>query len=149
MVALVNMLAALKGLIIECTPNGNETKVGKTVHCLVCEKVIKEHSGHQKGQDAIMCEGECKGWYHRTCAGITTKAFQEATNSPHPFYCHQCTTKRHETNIAELKASIQSLKGELADLKAKTQSESFPASPGVSLRDERPTTYFSVASKNL
>ncbi len=43
--------------------------------CMVCEKEIVKNTDKMDGEDAVYCEGECKGWLHRCCAGLTTTNF--------------------------------------------------------------------------
>ena len=40
-------------------------------NCLVCEKAILESDEETDGHEALFCKGECQGWIHRMCAGIT------------------------------------------------------------------------------
>lgn len=86
-------------------------------HCLICDKVIKDSARQQKGQDAVLCEGDCQGWLHRVCAGVTKKAFHEAADSGKPFFCHYCKSTKQEEDISNLKQTIDDLKSEIAKLK--------------------------------
>ena len=38
-----------------------KAKKTELANCVICEKVIKEMEGSHKGQDSILCEGECQG----------------------------------------------------------------------------------------
>ena len=61
-------------------PSSSTEKGAKTAQesCLICDKVIKDGV---PGQESILCEGECcQGWIHRTCAGLSKRAFQIARN---------------------------------------------------------------------
>ena len=73
--------------------------------------------GSHKGQDSILCEGECQGCMHKVCAGICKNAFQKANVSDEPFYCHYCKSSRQEAEISNLKSTINNLESELAQLK--------------------------------
>lgn len=90
---------------------------GESSNCVVCEKIIKDQDSSNKGQDSILCEGDCQGWLHRTCAGISKKAFIEATASDQPFYCHYCRCNLQEEEISQLKITITDLRAELKALK--------------------------------
>ena len=83
-------------------------------NCSICEKVIKDQ---QKGQESIFCERDCQAWMHRICAGISRKAFGKAKSSDDPFFCHYCLCHKQETEIINLKTTINSLQSELAQLK--------------------------------
>ena len=51
--------------------------------CVVCDKEINDDT-----EDSIFCEGECQGWIHRVCAGMSQKIFQTLDNPDTPFLCH-------------------------------------------------------------
>ena len=55
-----------------CT--GKKTRANQT-DCLVYEKVILEPDDKNDGHDEVFCEGDCQGWIHRQCAGLTHPAF--------------------------------------------------------------------------
>ena len=38
--------------------------------CPICEEVIRDKSRIHAGEDAIFCEGSCRAWIHRKCAGL-------------------------------------------------------------------------------
>ena len=38
--------------------------------CPICENVIVDAGETTVGEDAIYCEGQCKKWIHRCCAGV-------------------------------------------------------------------------------
>ncbi len=42
-------------------------------HCAVCAKPINDAT-----EDSIFCEGVCKDWMHRACAGLSKAAFESA-----------------------------------------------------------------------
>ena len=67
-------------------------------NCVVCERIIKDQDSSNSGQDAIFCEGDCQGWLHRTCAGISEKAFNVATTSDHYHYC-RCNLQEVEISL--------------------------------------------------
>ena len=101
-------------------PSSNQTKskplktAGKDagVKCGVCVQAIND------GKDeALFCEGDCSSWYHRYCAGVSVVNFQTLCASPKPFFCSECSTLRYNTELADLKCTISSLKDEVAQLK--------------------------------
>jgi len=49
----------------------------KPTACLICEEPILKADEHCVGDDAVFCEGDCQGWLHRQCAGVTHPAFDE------------------------------------------------------------------------
>ena len=61
--------------------------------CPICRIKI-EDSSHDK--EAIFCEGECRKWLHKRCAGFSwfsKPSFKTVTSSGKPFYCPRCITK--------------------------------------------------------
>ena len=80
------------------------TGVDDSVECSVCCQAIVE------GKDeALFCEGECKRWMHRYCAGIPVSYFQSYGASESPFYCYTCCYRNHASEIASLKETVNSL----------------------------------------
>ena len=49
------------------------------VKCAVCEQNIVDSK-----DQALFCEGLCKGWYHRYCAGVSLVHFQRLSLSSLP-----------------------------------------------------------------
>ena len=86
--------------------------------CPICADVIKDATARRDGQDAIFCEGSCKSWLHRGCAGLNRDKFIAASNSPVPFFCPCCRLDKHDSEIDFLKASIRSLSDELLAVKS-------------------------------
>ena len=67
--------------------------------CRLCLEAIEEPCDSNDGQDAarsIHCDGECQGWLHRRCAGLSLIAFSAAVNSPtsDEFFCTHCQVKK-------------------------------------------------------
>ena len=42
------------------------------VNCGVCTKKIIEQSPQNPSEEAVFCEGQCKSWLHRQCAGLNS-----------------------------------------------------------------------------
>ncbi len=63
--------------------------------------------------DSIFCEGVCKDWMHRTCAGLSKAAFESARESPDDYFCHYCDSRCLKEEIKALKWRISSLEAEL------------------------------------
>ena len=61
--------------------------------------------------------------YTEFFAGISKKAFNEATVSDQPFYCHYCRCNLQEEEISLLKSTIVELKAELKEALKKTNSQ--------------------------
>jgi len=83
--------------------------------CLVCDQAIIEASDDVEGHEAVYCEGECQGWIHRDCAGLTRPAFNSLSESI-PFLCSYCTCARQYKEICSLKDTIEDLTNRLAIL---------------------------------
>ena len=85
-------------------------KLKKTkTSCLICDKIITDPSTKVKGHDSVFCEGECKGWLHRTCAGLSKPLFLSISSNQKPFYCLHCSQFRYEKEITSLKSQINDL----------------------------------------
>ena len=61
----------------------------------------------------------CSTWLHRNCAGLSKRAFQDASNSNKPFLCSHCVIYKHEEEIASLKTTTQDLTDQLKSIQAK------------------------------
>ena len=81
--------------------------------CVVSEKFIEDSR-----EDSIECEGACKEWLHRVCAGMSRAVFNEFKLSPDPFYCPYCMKLKHSS----FKLQIEELKVQLEDLKVLNKS---------------------------
>ena len=88
----------------------NENEINK---CLVCEDVILEASENEEGHEAVYCEGDCQGWIHRRCAGLTRPAFDNLSESI-PYLCPYCTFTKQYKEICTLKETIKTLSNKLA-----------------------------------
>ena len=93
-----------------------ERKKGDVFICPICTEPIIEQTKTRKGQDAVFCEGLCKGWLHRCCAGLSAILFNELVNSKVPFSCPHCRLKTYECELATLKASVASLENKISNL---------------------------------
>ena len=93
--------------------------------CSICDERIKEPSGKAQGEDSIFCDGQCKAWLHRRCAGLSIARFQAVSDSIDPFYCPACRLQSNETEIASLKADIGILAKQLAEIQSRLE----PAPP--------------------
>ena len=128
------------------------TNAGKTTHsCLVCQENIIDSDETNAGQDAIMCEGLCKGWLHRTCCGLTKESFEALKHSDGPFKCYQCQLAAQGTKISSLEAVVVALQTELSQLKStigKTDNLPQAASLSSPSSQTRLPTYASITSND-
>ena len=85
--------------------------------CPICDDIILETKS-KKGQDSIMCEGECKTWLHQGCAGLSKKRFLALRESSESFECVSCCLKAHTEQIHDLWNDIKLLKDELSKLQS-------------------------------
>ena len=83
--------------------------------CIVCDCSILEASESTEGQDAVFCEGDCQGWIHRMCAGLSRPAFDNLNEST-PYLCSFCTCTKQYKEICDLKETVKSLSNKLAKL---------------------------------
>ena len=69
------------GTLNEGELNENETECEI---CTVCDLIVTSD------QEGIFCEGPCKTWFHRKCAKLTPRRFQQLRLSDHDWYCDDC-----------------------------------------------------------
>ena len=86
--------------------------------CPICINPIFDEVEDQHAQDAIFCDGKCQMWLHRWCASVTKERYNSLSGSDDPFLCPSCFTAAQETEISCLRECINTLKEELAALKA-------------------------------
>ncbi len=104
---------------------GEQLPNKKTFSCLVCLEVIIDKSTRTRGQEAVFCDGDtCKGWIHRTCAGLTKAHYDSISSAPaaEPFYCTQCSYNHFSKHISDLHSEIKSLKVKLAAVDVKSNT---------------------------
>ena len=82
--------------------------------CFVCDEIIKESDGEDKGQPALYCEGLHKGWAHATCVGISDEAYQLLDECDSPWICPECVkfSIRAINDLVNLKAEVSRLSTE-------------------------------------
>lgn len=126
-------------------PSSSTKKGAKTAQesCLICDKVIKDGV---PGQESILCEGECcQGWIHRTCAGLSKRAFQIARESADPYLCHYCSSLTLQREIKQLKQTVSSLQAEVESFRSAGNSPEITAPPSPGINQDR-ATYASVTN---
>ena len=122
------------------TSAADETNMEDRETCRICNQEIVEATANSEGQEALLCEGVCKAWFHRRCLAVPTYHF-ELSNSTDPYVCLLCTTEKQAETIAALQQSVCALTKEVCDLKAamaNTQQRSGTAS----------TTWSTVVSRS-
>ena len=107
-------------------PTGLSAKTKKKTPCVICEKVIVEGTQKVKGHDAVKCEGECQGWMHRSCAGLSTVLFQRISDPSNvePFSCSYCARLDYQNQIQSLKSTIAELNLKIGTLEGAKQQMS-------------------------
>ncbi len=75
--------------------------------CSVCDKHINDET-----EESIFCEGVCKDWIHRKCAGLSRAAFNSACESSDDYLCHYCSSLSLRDEIKILKERISTLEAE-------------------------------------
>ena len=115
-------------------------------NCIVCKEPILEAGEHCKGDEAVFCEGDCQGWIHRKCAGVTRSAFDKLGETDAKYLCSQCMLASQNREISKLTDTIKNLNASIA-LLTKTitslQSSVMPAkqfsASDQTPRDEQPS----------
>ena len=95
------------------TKNTSDSVNGEEILCLVCDQIIVEASEDAEGHEAVFCEGECQGWIHRQCAGLTHPAFNSLSESI-PYLCSYCICTRQYKEICSLRNQVKDLTNRLA-----------------------------------
>jgi len=83
--------------------------------CIICDQTIQEASEEQVGEEAIFCEGLCKGWLHRKCTGLSNICFNKLSKSNNKFLRVYCRLSEQISLVEELRDEIKSLKAKLSD----------------------------------
>ena len=96
-----------------------------------------------RGHESIFCEGVCQGWMHRTCIGLSKKAFQSTKESPEPCLCHYCSSVAQQSEIQQLKATVSALQAEIESLKCNSSS---PETTNYSDDNQDAATYASIVN---
>ena len=83
------------------------------------------------GHDAVYCEGDCQGWMHRQCAGLSRFAFDKLGESI-PYLCSYCTLNKQYKEICSLKDTVETLTNRIVELESACRSNvSQPAAAQV------------------
>ena len=69
------------GTLNEGEQNENETECEI---CTVCDLIVTSD------QEGIFCEGPCKTWFHRKCAKLTPRRFQQLRLYDRDWFCDAC-----------------------------------------------------------
>ena len=78
------------------------------VKCTVCDQKVVD------GKDqALFCEGSCKGWFHRYCAGVSLTHFESLSTLATPFNC----VASYNDELADLKNTVTVLQEEITQLR--------------------------------
>ena len=132
------------------TPAGGKGAGGNTschATCGICEQPIVDSK-----DQALFCEGKCKQWIHRFCAGVPLSWFATLSASPStPFHCYSCCYDKYTESVKCLTAEITMLKQEVCVLKdtvgnlntMSTTSHDTLAAVGVA--PERSRSHFSAS----
>ena len=100
-----------KRKLLTSSPPNRKAKGGKSseADCLICEEPILEADDHCTGDEAVFCEGDCQGWLHRKCAGISRPAFDKLGESDNVYMCSYCTSVSQSNEISQLSTIINNL----------------------------------------
>jgi len=83
-----------------------EARVTKQIDCIVCEEPILEADKHCTGDEVVFFEGDCQGWLHRRCAGITHPTLGESNKV---YLCSYCMSVNQSNEISKLSSIISNL----------------------------------------
>jgi len=91
-------------------------KTNSETDCLVCEEPILESGEHCEGDEAVFCEGDCQGWIHRKCGGMTHSAFNKLGESDTSYLFSQCMLANQNKEISKLTNIIRDLNASIVSL---------------------------------
>ena len=97
------------------------TKEKQQPICLICEVEIIESSVDVLGDDAVYCEGDCKGWLHRKCVCMSKLLYDKISKSDDPYYCPNCIVAKQSEEIFQLRNQMKDLSVALAGMKVLEQ----------------------------
>ena len=103
-------------------PDMSDTSSEHSV-CPICENVIVDAGETTVGEDAIYCEGQCKKWIHRCCAGLAKHEFLELKDEDTTYSCLRCTARAQGEAIEQLRGTVQALATQLEELRATVSSQ--------------------------
>ena len=101
----------MKRLLLPEPGKSKDIKILEQTHCLVCEDETGSY-------EAVFCEGECQGWTHRQCAGITCLGYDKLGESAMPFFCTYCTLVKQRNEIDTLKDVMKTLSNKISAIEA-------------------------------
>ena len=93
-----------------CGTSGSGTTRSAT--CGICEQLIIDGK-----EQALFCEGVCKQWIHRYCAGVPLSWFTTLSESSTAFQCYSCCQTKHAETVEGLSTQIELLKHDVCELK--------------------------------
>ena len=82
----VSKTSKLKKQSALTTKNTSKSSI-KTIICPICEEAVVDPSSKNDGHDSIFCEGACKAWLHRGCAGMSKTVFEKVCDTDDPLFC--------------------------------------------------------------
>lgn len=74
--------------------------------CPICYEPVQETTKGKKGSGGIFCNGICKDWLHRRCAGLSKKIIELTSENKKQFYCAHCRLDYQEKDLAVLKEKL-------------------------------------------
>ena len=89
-------------------PRTSDRKANQAI-CAICEEEIIDASSQTTGEDAIYCDGHCKSWIHRRCAGLSTANFTVVSQSKDPYFCPHCRLETAVEKLAQLEIKLEHL----------------------------------------
>ena len=98
-----------------------KSKANQTKY-LVCEETILEPDEKTDGHNTVFCKGDCQGWMHRQCAGLSRLNFDKLGESTMPYLCTYCTLNKQYKEICTLKDTVQTLTNRITELEAACKS---------------------------
>ena len=113
---------------------------GSSNVCPVCCKAILDATKTREGQEALECEGPCRKWIHRWCAGVHEQDYPTLSNSSDFWICPLCSLKEYGQLIKALVNTVENLRAEVASLKKLVNSNS------CSPHEDSKASYATVAS---
>ena len=79
--------------------------------CTICYKAIVDGE-----EEALLCEGDCQKWLHRSCAGPSAGHFTCLSNTSKSFLCICSAHEAQKTSVSLLQTEVATVKAEIVEL---------------------------------
>ena len=109
---------------------------------------ILESSELCEGDEAVFYEGNCQGWMHRKCAGVTRPAFNKLGEPDTQYSCSHCMLVSQNKEISKLANIIKDLNSSIVSLTETITSLQFSVTKQSSTSDQTANATTDITATN-